>query len=190
MTKQFRRRVAGIRVLSGVRRHRSPRRRSPADTYAAIRANDLPRLKSLIGSAADANAPGEFGSTPLMQAAIAGSTDAMTLLLDAGADVNAQNAFGTTALMMSVAEIDKVRLLLARGANVKATSKQGRTRAVRRGDGRVLVRSGRSAASPRAPTFASRMRSATRCSSRLPPETTSSPSAGWSTRASTSTAPT
>jgi ankyrin repeat protein len=104
-----------------------PRAASPADTYAAIRANDLPRLKSLIGSAADANAPGEFGSTPLMQATIAGSTDAMTLLIDAGADVNAQNAFGTTALMMSVAEIDKVRLLLARGANVKTTSKQGRS---------------------------------------------------------------
>jgi ankyrin repeat protein len=105
-----------------------PRAAAPAgDTYAAIRGNDMPRLKTLIGSAEDANAPGEFGSTPLMQAAIAGSTDAMTLLIDAGADVNAQNAFGTTALMMSVAEVDKVRLLTARGANVKATSKQGRT---------------------------------------------------------------
>jgi ankyrin repeat protein len=99
----------------------------PGDTYAAIRANDLPRVKTLVATAGAVNTPGEFGSTPLMQAAIAGSPEAMTLLIDAGADVNAQNAFGTTALMMSVADIDKVRLLLARGANVKAASKQGRT---------------------------------------------------------------
>ena len=62
-----------------------------------------------------------------MDAAVAGSVEAMTVLLDKGADVNAQNPFGTTALMMSATDIAKVRLLLDRGANAALASKQGRT---------------------------------------------------------------
>ncbi len=97
------------------------------DLYQAIRTNDLARLKTLIGSRDAANAPGLFGATPLMDAATAGSTEAMTVLIDKGADVNARNAFGTTALMMSATQIDKVQLLLDRGANPNLASKQGRT---------------------------------------------------------------
>ena len=41
--------------------------------------------------------------------------------------MNATNSAGATALMWSVTDIDKVRLLLARGANVKAVSERGRT---------------------------------------------------------------
>ena len=39
------------------------------------------------------------GITPLMQAAVVGSREAMKLLIDRGADVNAKNAFDSTALM-------------------------------------------------------------------------------------------
>jgi ankyrin repeat protein len=98
-----------------------------ADRYQAIRTNDVARLKTLVTTPEDANARGPMGSTPLMDAAVAGSVEAMIFLLDKGADVNAQNPFGTTALMMSATDLAKVRLLLDRGANVNAVSKQGRT---------------------------------------------------------------
>jgi len=101
---------------------------SPAgDVYQAIRTNDLARLKTLVASPDAANARGPFGDTPLMDAAIAGSADAMAFLIDKGADVDAQNPFGTTALMMSATEASKVRLLLDRGAKAGLASKQGRT---------------------------------------------------------------
>jgi N-acyl-D-amino-acid deacylase len=95
--------------------------------YQAIRTNDLTQLATLVPTSAEANARGDFGNTPLMSAAIAGSIDAMTLLIGKGADVNAQNAFGTTALMMSATQRPKVQLLLDRGASVDTASKQGRT---------------------------------------------------------------
>ena len=97
------------------------------DVYAAVRANNLARLRTLITSPADANARDEQGDAPLLYAAAVGSLEAMKLLLDKGADVNAQNAFGTTALMIAAGDIAKVRLLVERGANVNLASKQGRT---------------------------------------------------------------
>lgn len=97
------------------------------DLYQAIRTNDLARLKTLVSSRDAANAPGQFGATPLMDVAAAGSVEAMTFLIGKGADVNAQNAFGTTALMMSATEAAKVRLLLDHGAKANIASKQGRT---------------------------------------------------------------
>ena len=70
------------------------------DVYAAVRGNDLARLKALVGSSADANAKDEQGDSPLLYSAAVGSVDAMQYLLDKGADVNVQNAFGSTALMI------------------------------------------------------------------------------------------
>src|SRR5258708_27175382 len=86
------------------------------DLYQAIRRNDLARLKTLVVSREAANAPGPFGETPLMDAATAGSEEAMAFLIDKGAAVDAQNPFGTTALIMSATDAAKVRLLLERGA--------------------------------------------------------------------------
>ena len=96
--------------------------------YAAIRANDLAKLRSLLANGADPNsADPRGGSTPLMHSATVGSIEAMTLLVDRKANVNAVNDAGLTALMMAVTDIDKVRLLLDRGADVNAASKRGRT---------------------------------------------------------------
>ena len=96
--------------------------------YAAIRANDLAALRSLVANGADPNAADpRGGSTPLMHAAMVGSSEAMTLLVDRKANVNAVNDAGLTALMMAVTDIDKVRVLLDRGADVNAASKRGRT---------------------------------------------------------------
>jgi ankyrin repeat protein len=96
--------------------------------YSAIRDNDLTRLEALLKSGANSNAPDpRGGATPLMYAAAIGSVDAMTVLLDHGADVNASNVTGATSLMWAATEIEKVRLLLARQADVKAVSQRGRT---------------------------------------------------------------
>jgi ankyrin repeat protein len=96
--------------------------------YAAIRANDLVELRSLVAKGADVNvADPRGGSTPLMYAAAFGSVEAMTYLLDRNARVNAANASGATALMWAATDIDKVKLLLARGADAKAASERGRT---------------------------------------------------------------
>ena len=97
------------------------------DLYQAIRTNDLARVKTLVVSRDAANARGPFGETPLMDAATAGSAEAMAFLIDKGAEVDAQNPFGTTALMMSATDAAKVRLLLDRGAKAGLASKQGRT---------------------------------------------------------------
>lgn len=96
--------------------------------YAAIRANDLAALGSLLAKGADPNVPDpRGGSTPLMHAAAVGSVEAMTLLLDAKANANAANTAGLTALMSAATDIGKVRLLLERGADANAVSKRGRT---------------------------------------------------------------
>lgn len=97
------------------------------NVYQAIRENDLARVKALVATRADANAPGEFGASPLMVAAAVGSVDAVKLLIGAGADVNAQNAFGSTALIWSATDPEKVRLLLDAGANPNVAAKSGRT---------------------------------------------------------------
>ena len=91
-----------------------------------IRANQLPALGTLLKQPANANLADDRGVTPLMNAAVAGSVEAMKLLLDRGADPRARNAFGSTALMWSATDLRKIRLLLERGADVNAVSKQGR----------------------------------------------------------------
>jgi ankyrin repeat protein len=52
-----------------------------------------------------------------------GSLDQLKSMLDAGWDANSATEKGTTALMMAAADVDKVRLLLAWGANVNARAK-------------------------------------------------------------------
>jgi ankyrin repeat protein len=119
--------VAAVAVAGTAGLSSQPAAGPGADVYQAIRANDIARLKTLVSSREAANARSPFGSTPLMDAAVAGSVEAMTVLLDKGADIDAQNPFGTTALMMSATDIAKVRLLLDRGAQAALASKQGRT---------------------------------------------------------------
>jgi ankyrin repeat protein len=68
----------------------------------------------------------ETGIQPLHLAAQAGSPDAITALLDRGADVNARDeTHGRTPLVFAVAmnRIEAVRVLLAKGADARATTK-------------------------------------------------------------------
>jgi len=93
----------------------------------AILKNDIAGLKARLDAGANPNAKGERDTTPLMYAAAYGSLNAMNVLIEAKADVNAKNAFEETALLWSASNLEKVRLLLSKGANVNAASTQGRT---------------------------------------------------------------
>jgi N-acyl-D-amino-acid deacylase len=97
------------------------------ELYAAIRVNDLARIRTLLDKGASANVAGPEGVTPLMAAAETGSVEAMKLLIERRADVNAKNSAGATALMWSVTDPKKVRLLLDNGADVNVAARSGRT---------------------------------------------------------------
>ena len=92
--------------------------------YAAIRANDLPRLEAAV-TAGGVEVVDEQGRTPLMHAAAIGSLEAVRLLIEKGAKVNAADSFGVTPLMFGARDLAKVRLLLEKGADPNAKSQQG-----------------------------------------------------------------
>src|SRR5258705_4909279 len=62
------------------------------------------------------------GTAALMAATLFAGPDCVQLLLDRGADANATNPAGATALMWAIPDLVKVKLLLARGANVNTRS--------------------------------------------------------------------
>lgn len=110
--------------------------------YRAVRDNDMTRLAELSRTA-DVDVVDARGATPLMYAAIYGTTEQLALLLDAGAQVDARNALGGTALISAAGDPAKSRLLIERGADVHARSQQGRTPlmvAAQREGNRDLVR--------------------------------------------------
>ena len=89
----------------------------------AIRDGDLKQIKTWLASGANINAQDADGTTPLMHAVVNAGADCVKLLLDKGADPNLSNKAGATALMWAVNDLKKVQLLLAKGANVNAVSK-------------------------------------------------------------------
>jgi hypothetical protein len=62
-----------------------------------------------------------------MHAAVFGNVETVQLLLDAGAEVHAKNDFEATAILWGARDAEEARLLIGRGADVNASSKQGRT---------------------------------------------------------------
>lgn len=94
----------------------------------ALRRGDRAAFARTFGAnAAAANMRGAAGTTPLMAAALYGDAAAMKRLLDAGADPNLKNEAGATALMWAVPDLEKIHLLVERGADVNARSDDGRT---------------------------------------------------------------
>jgi ankyrin repeat protein len=84
-------------------------------------------LKALAADSTLAKAADSVGSTMLMHAAYLGTLETMRALLDAGAHVNAANNRKATALHWAVADAAKLKLLIARGANLEAKTVDGRT---------------------------------------------------------------
>jgi quinoprotein dehydrogenase-associated probable ABC transporter substrate-binding protein len=105
----------------------------PEGLTALAVASQNAKLKSanaLVSAGADVNAPvAKGGYTPLMLAAIAGSSELGGALIAHGAKVNATNPGGVTALMIAAAgnKSTVVQLLLKSGADVNAKSEDGRT---------------------------------------------------------------
>jgi ankyrin repeat protein len=95
---------------------------SPA-LNTAIRNGDLKQVKSLLAKGANINAQDADGTTPLMHAVVNAGADCVKLLIEKGADPNLSNKVGATALMWAVNDLKKIQLLLARGAQVNAVSK-------------------------------------------------------------------
>ena len=65
--------------------------------------------------------------SPLLKAVLFGDARTVQRQLEHGADPNQSGPGGTTPLMWAVPDLDKVRLLLAHGANVNARSETDRT---------------------------------------------------------------
>src|SRR5215831_6841422 len=95
---------------------------SGKELLAALSQGDPAAAQRLINSGAPVNAADDLASSALMYAAIYSDLTTMRLLLDKGADPNHTDQSGATALMWSIPDEDKVRLLVARGADIKAVS--------------------------------------------------------------------
>jgi ankyrin repeat protein len=65
------------------------------------------------------------GEKPWMRTALFGTVAELKALLDKGLDVNSHSDEGTTLLMFAAPDPARVKLLIDRGANVKATAKTG-----------------------------------------------------------------
>ena len=95
-----------------------------AGATALVRAaSDPDKVALLLARGAEVNVRSALGNTPLHLAARpAISYRAVALLLEHGADPNATNHWGATPLMAAAAggDIETIRLLLARGADVNA----------------------------------------------------------------------
>lgn len=64
---------------------------------------------------------------PWMQAAALGTAAGLKALLDGGLDPNSKTAEGTTLLMIAAHDPEKVKMLVARGADAKAAAESGFT---------------------------------------------------------------
>jgi ankyrin repeat protein len=67
------------------------------------------------------------GLEPWMATALFGTVAELKALLDGGLDPNSKTAEGTSLLMMAVRDVNKVKLLISRGADAGAKAKTGFT---------------------------------------------------------------
>ena len=96
--------------------------------FDAIAAHDLAAVRRMLAKDKSlARSADAAGSTALMQSAYVGTLQIMEALLDAGADVKASNRRKATALHWAISDPMKAKLLLLHGADVDATTVDGRT---------------------------------------------------------------
>ena len=81
----------------------------------------------VLTASAQTSRPIDESIPVLMSAVLSEDARAVQGLLDHGADPNQTGPLGTTALMWAVPDLEKVRILLAHGANVNARAETDRT---------------------------------------------------------------
>src|SRR5262245_19682061 len=84
----------------------------------AIRDGDTTQVQHLLQQGANANVRDEAGDTALMRAALYADVEMMRVLLENGTEVQARGQDGTAPLLRTIHDLDKMRLLLDRGAPV------------------------------------------------------------------------
>jgi ankyrin repeat protein len=112
-------------TLAAIKSGVDPDARAPDGTTAlhwAVYNDDVDLVERLVAAGADVNAVNDYGSRPLLEAAVVGNAKVVGILLDAGADVNTRGADGETPLMILARSdhVDAARLLLERGADANA----------------------------------------------------------------------
>ena len=95
--------------------------------FSALHMGAVGDVERLLKSGVSPNIVDAEGTPALMAATLFAGVDMVELLLTRRADPNRADASGATALMWAVPNMEKVRLLLARGANVNARSATERT---------------------------------------------------------------
>jgi len=103
---------------------RLPPLHSFAHFHSFAHSGNVEGLKDLLVSGIDPDARSISGWTAFHEAAVAGQTECVALLLDAGADIEAvvteEDIQGTTGLVLAImnGRVDTVDLLIRRGANL------------------------------------------------------------------------
>ena len=104
-----------------------------AETYPlheAAKAGDLNSVNHFITvHMADVDAKGNYGNTPLHEAALRGNASVVSILIAAGAEVNAKSNYGNTPLHFAAyyGRASVVSVLIAAGAEVNAKRSGGDT---------------------------------------------------------------
>ncbi len=118
--------LAQMLIYAGANLRATTRIGAYTPLYLAAKGGHSAIVAALLAAGADPTAVTSNGTTPLMIAAAAGDTRSMTSLIENGSVVNAKDqAKGETALMFAAGfnRTDAVKLLLARGADHKVTTK-------------------------------------------------------------------
>ena len=90
--------------------------------FQAVHNGDASAVSRLLRQGTNPDAEDNDGIPALMAATLYAGTDSVKALLDHGANPNKTNRSGATALMWAVPDLEKVKLLIARGADVNAQS--------------------------------------------------------------------